>query len=442
MIDNKFLFYKTLDSFKIDLQDGLISRESIAFIKQPTVIWTHNTYYNCTGYPGDEYLSWYNDGHADKDTRKNSSICWKYNGNEVNTVSIDITNDDFVMTLDNPYNLTPVEITITGTEGVINIENNTVKLIQDQSLRISGTVIVTAKFDGNDEYKPSTIYCEVVVNKVQYTEFGWNKTSNEVVMGQEVGHIFPELNNILGFENITYSSSNTNVATINESGNTINIVGEGTTNICASFGGNNLYESKDAIYLLTVRDSVVSIEWINGSIVPTIIQPGETAALTKGSVIAHYSSSRQVDVTNNAVFIATKGSISENIYTAPNNYNGEVVISVQYNGITSNTTLTVTIETLFAYIGAGTNVQSVVQNNNNKISDYTGQKTYNIQVQSGDNIWIIVPDGVTYSAYMGGQPMGLATLSGGTTIDGKQYDVKSTISFSTASTKSFVLNYN
>ena len=45
MINNKFLYYKHLESFVDDQGNGLINNDSIAFIEDAKLIWTHGSYF-------------------------------------------------------------------------------------------------------------------------------------------------------------------------------------------------------------------------------------------------------------------------------------------------------------------------------------------------------------------------------------------------------------
>lgn len=45
MINNRFLYYKNLNTFTTDLNNGQIDRESIVFIEQTKLIWTHGVYF-------------------------------------------------------------------------------------------------------------------------------------------------------------------------------------------------------------------------------------------------------------------------------------------------------------------------------------------------------------------------------------------------------------
>jgi len=72
---------------------------------------------------------------------------------------------------------------------------------------------------------------------------------------------------------ITYSSSNTNVATVNASSGQVSIVAEGTTIITASFTGDNTYNAAQSVsYRLTVveaapsEDDYIDVNTYDGSL--------------------------------------------------------------------------------------------------------------------------------------------------------------------------------
>lgn len=79
--------------------------------------------------------------------------------------------------------------------------------------------------------------------------FSWGTASRSVVLGSEENN-FPTLTNANNLE-VTYSSSNTEVATISADGQ-ITLIAGGKTNITASFAGNDEFEAASATYELTV----------------------------------------------------------------------------------------------------------------------------------------------------------------------------------------------
>lgn len=77
----------------------------------------------------------------------------------------------------------------------------------------------------------------------------WGTASRSVTIGAE-DNSFPTLTNANDLK-VTYSSSNTDVATISEDG-TITLIAAGTTDIKAAFAGNDEYEAGEVTYTLTV----------------------------------------------------------------------------------------------------------------------------------------------------------------------------------------------
>lgn len=80
----------------------------------------------------------------------------------------------------------------------------------------------------------------------------WGTASRTVTIGS-ADNQFPTLSNENNLP-VTYSSSDTGVATIDGSGN-ITLVAAGKTTITAEFAGNNEYEAASVSYELTVKDA-------------------------------------------------------------------------------------------------------------------------------------------------------------------------------------------
>lgn len=75
----------------------------------------------------------------------------------------------------------------------------------------------------------------------------------------EGGNTFPTLTNSDNVS-VSYSSSETSVATINASNGNIDLVGAGSTNITATFTGNDTYFEKSASYTLNVSSTVIKAD--------------------------------------------------------------------------------------------------------------------------------------------------------------------------------------
>lgn len=88
----------------------------------------------------------------------------------------------------------------------------------------------------------------------------WNGTTEGAYAASlEGGNTFPTLTNSDNVS-VSYSSSETSVATINASNGNIDLVGAGSTNITATFTGNDTYFEKSASYTLNVSSTVIKAD--------------------------------------------------------------------------------------------------------------------------------------------------------------------------------------
>ena len=163
--------------------------------------------------------------------------------------------------LANQYN---VNVSYSSSEkGVATIsESGVVTLVAE------GETVITASFGGNSVYEESNAYytLKVIKNK---DAVSWSAASCTVTIGAD-DNVFPTLNNP-GNQEITYSSSNTGVATVSSTG-AITLVTAGETTIIAKSAAKSTesvdYEATSVSYALTVLEkgsSLVSAElsWPN-----------------------------------------------------------------------------------------------------------------------------------------------------------------------------------
>lgn len=339
--------------------------------------------------------------------------------------------------LDNPSNL-PVTYT-SSNSSVASIHASTgVITLQD----IAGTATIKAVFAGDERYNAAEASYILTVSKenagLTYSQetVGILTTDTQ----QQIQAKLPTLSSQHPVSDIEFSSTNMNVATIDSAGH-VTVIGtnnldSNSTEISASVPASNPYYEGSASYLLTVSKVSAPISWsaqsANGKIGETYVGPA--LSNDENLTIVYQSTNPNVATINSSTGVVTL--VGEGTTTIKARFAGNNI----YKDTTKSYTLNVTREIVPAYIGAGTSYSAVAVDAN-KVIDYTGEKTYSIPVTSGDNIYIIVPQGVTYSAFMGGQPMGLAS-EGTVTINGNVYDVKHTIPFGSTSTKTFKLIYD
>lgn len=113
----------------------------------------------------------------------------------------------------------------------------------------AGTAKITATFAGDEVYKTSTASYEIKVKGAPALSF--SQTSYTIEMGDAFSE--PTLQGLPADVTAKYSSSNADVATVDESTGKVQIVGVGTTTIKAVSEAKDVYEAAEASYELTVK---------------------------------------------------------------------------------------------------------------------------------------------------------------------------------------------
>lgn len=110
------------------------------------------------------------------------------------------------------------------------------------------TVIITATANGHEAA------CTITVPKLMPELSFSDEYTDEIVIGETFTE--PVLNNPNSLT-VEYTSSNTDVATVNSTTGAVTIVGAGYTTITTTFAGSADYEAGTAIYSLSVLDNAV-----------------------------------------------------------------------------------------------------------------------------------------------------------------------------------------
>lgn len=121
----------------------------------------------------------------------------------------------------------------------------------------AGNAKITAKFAGDDEYETSTASYEIIVKGVPSLSFP--QTSYTV----EMGDVFstPKLDGLPEGVTPAYTSSNTEVATVDATTGDVKIVGVGRTTITVTSPNTDIYEGATASYELNVKATIYKVEF-------------------------------------------------------------------------------------------------------------------------------------------------------------------------------------
>ena len=170
-----------------------------------------------------------------------------------NSATVTIGADDNVFpTLTNPYGVTVTyNSTVTGVATVDEYGNIT--------LVSAGTTDIWAIFAGNDTYTEQVVTYRLNVEEDQRLdpELSFLEDNMDTPIGNgsiRINAINPNM-----VSPITYSSSDTSVATIDQITGEVTFVAVGTTTISASFAGDSTYKPQTVSYTLTVRNPLVYV---------------------------------------------------------------------------------------------------------------------------------------------------------------------------------------
>jgi len=130
------------------------------------------------------------------------------------------------------------------------------------TLKKAGTVSITASFAGNATYKPANVsYTLTITNKkVATLVFDADAIEKNSTDASFTNAIATDPDPI----DVVYSSSNTDVATVNASTGEVTIVGGGTTTITATID-DDAYEATEFTYTLTVNKVAAPISFSSAS---------------------------------------------------------------------------------------------------------------------------------------------------------------------------------
>ena len=142
-------------------------------------------------------------------------------------------------------------LSVTSDDATIGDKTNTGNDYTIPVIVAEGTASVTLKFDNTSSKNIRFDNAELFIGESKKAPgLSWGVASREVTIGSEENN-FPTLSNENNLA-VTYSSDNTDVATIDAEGN-ITLVAAGTANITAEFAENDEFEAGSVSYKLIVK---------------------------------------------------------------------------------------------------------------------------------------------------------------------------------------------
>ena len=257
------------------------------------------------------------------------------------------------------------------------------------SIYKTGTVIVTATWNEDETFKEGSKEFTVTITapRIEVPTFAYSAETAEWDLAQDAQNAeLPTLNMEPDNLEVTYSSSDVAVATVNTYGK-VTPLAKGTTTITASFNGNENYKEATASYTLTVKDStpVIDPEPSNDGAVVFIAQGAKYNGTIKNQVTLTESTGPNGSADNICSISISNGS------TVTSNqirwYSGaKLTITPQKNVIVTKITWT---DSNNKGGNFNANVGTVTKNgtaNDSNAGYWTGESEEAIEITSGGQI--------------------------------------------------------
>lgn len=223
------------------------------------------------------------------------SIEITYSTANLETTTLTLTAPGSPISIGNTFTSTPTlkagEQTLSDKTITWSSDNDKVATVDAATGTVTGVAAgkanITAKFAGDDTYKTSTASYEIIVKGAPALSFP--ETSYTIEMGD--AFTAPKLEGLPEDVTPEYTSSNTEVATVDAATGEVKVVGVGTTTITVTSPNTGIYKEATASYELTVNranSKVVTIDfstfgYTDRQNVTEVSQDGITMTIAKGS---------------------------------------------------------------------------------------------------------------------------------------------------------------
>ena len=196
----------------------------------------------------------------------------------------------------------------------------------------AGTCTITASVAATSTYNAKSVTCSVTVNRATQTVSFTNSSASTTV-----GHTVTNTASTTGNGSITYSSSNTSVATVSSTG-VVTGVAAGTATITATAAQTTTYSQATATYTVTVTPKTLLTATVSFSNPTTSVYVGNNVtnvATTTSDGSITYSSSNESVATVDATGVVTGVGAGTAVITA------SVPATENYNSASATYTITV-----------------------------------------------------------------------------------------------------
>lgn len=188
-----------------------------------------------------------------------------YSTANLETTTLTLTAPDSPISIGGTYTSTPTlkagEQTLSDKTITWSSDNDNVATVDAATGTVTGVAAgkanITAKFAGDDTYKTSKASYEIIVKGAPSLSFP------EKSYMVEMGDVFstPKLEGLPEGVTPAYTSSNTDVATIDAATGEVKIVGVGTTTITVTSPETGIYEGAMTSYELNVKAPIYKVEF-------------------------------------------------------------------------------------------------------------------------------------------------------------------------------------
>lgn len=253
----------------------------------------------------------------------------------------------------------------------------------DLSFNLDGSTISTIKLDTDGYIYVKSLTVFYIEKEPVTLSFG-ETTEFEITNGDEFTP--PALSTDPAGLTVSYTSSNTEVATVNESTGAVSVVGIGSTTITATFAGDNTYSAASASYVLKVNralsSSIAEIkeDLANGA-------DSFNANITNAIITGKWSSGAYIQDATAGIYVYGSSVVAD--LTVGDSYSGQISGTMKsYNGQPEITSLVFGEGIQVSHMTTLPLEEVTIAELNSNISDYDGKRVKIIKAKTNGDLGI------------------------------------------------------